>query len=75
MATELRFRQVHLDYHTSPDIPGIGSEFDAEQFTQTLEQARVDSITCFARCTMACFITILKRIQSAFTPISRIRIC
>ncbi|WP_248924452.1 alpha-amylase family protein [Paenibacillus hamazuiensis] len=50
MTTELRFRQVHLDFHTSPDIPGIGSAFDAEQFAETLEKARVDSITCFARC-------------------------
>ncbi|TDG00807.1 alpha-amylase family protein [Paenibacillus piri] len=50
MSTSLRFRQVHLDFHTSPDIPGIGAEFDADQFAATLEAARVDSITCFARC-------------------------
>ena len=24
---ELRFRQVHLDFHTSPHIPSIGPEF------------------------------------------------
>ena len=24
----LRFRQVHLDFHTSPDIAGIGERFD-----------------------------------------------
>ena len=48
--TELRFRQVHLDFHTSPDIEGIGKEFDAEEFAATLEKAHVDSITCFARC-------------------------
>ena len=24
----LRFRQVHLDFHTSPAIPGIGKAFD-----------------------------------------------
>ncbi|MBZ4644585.1 MAG: hypothetical protein PWR27_2035 [Petroclostridium sp.] len=47
---DLRFRQVHLDFHTSPDIEGIGSEFNAEEFASTLEKARVDSITCFARC-------------------------
>jgi hypothetical protein len=47
---ELRFRQVHLDFHTSPDIQDIGADFDAEEFASTLEKARVDSITCFARC-------------------------
>ncbi|UUZ95523.1 hypothetical protein LJK87_14380 [Paenibacillus sp. P25] len=50
MTTPLRFRQVHLDFHTSPGIPGIGAEFDAEAFAAVLEKARVDSITCFARC-------------------------
>jgi hypothetical protein len=24
----LRFRQIHLDFHTSPHIPGIGEKFD-----------------------------------------------
>lgn len=47
---ELRFRQMHLDFHTSEHIPGIGAEFDPEEFAATLERARVDSITCFARC-------------------------
>ncbi|MFC1714254.1 beta-galactosidase trimerization domain-containing protein [Candidatus Poribacteria bacterium] len=47
---DLRFRQVHLDFHTSEEIAGIGSEFDPEEFAATVEKARVDSITCFARC-------------------------
>lgn len=47
---DLRFRQIHLDFHTSPDIEGIGDEFDAEEFASTLEKAHVNSITCFARC-------------------------
>ncbi|HEY0075583.1 MAG TPA: beta-galactosidase trimerization domain-containing protein [Abditibacteriaceae bacterium] len=47
---ELNFRQIHLDFHTSENIPGIGADFDAEEFAQTLEKARVNSITCFARC-------------------------
>lgn len=50
MSTSLRFRQVHLDFHTSPAIPGIGADFDPEAFAATLEKARVNSITCFARC-------------------------
>lgn len=44
------FRQVHLDFHTSEHIPGIGSRFDADDFASTLADAAVDSVTCFARC-------------------------
>ena len=47
---ELRFRQVHLDFHTSPLIDNVGADFDARRFADTLEKAAVDSITCFARC-------------------------
>lgn len=47
---ELAFRQVHLDFHTSEEIPGIGSAFDPDEFADTLDRARVNSITCFARC-------------------------
>jgi hypothetical protein len=39
-----------LDFHTSGDIEGVGVDFDPEEFAATLERARVDSITCFARC-------------------------
>jgi len=46
----LRFRQVHLDFHTSEHIAGIGDQFDPERFAALLERARVNSITCFARC-------------------------
>ena len=47
--TELRFRQIHLDFHTSEHIQGVGAGFDPEKFAGTLEKARVNSITCFAR--------------------------
>lgn len=47
---ELRFRQIHLDFHTSERIAGIGAAFDPERFAETLAQAHVNSITCFARC-------------------------
>ena len=46
----LRFRQIHLDYHTSPHIEGIGKDFNPGEFAATLKKARVNSITCFARC-------------------------
>ncbi len=50
LATESRFRQIHLDFHTSEHIPLVGEAFDAREFASTLYRARVDSITCFARC-------------------------
>lgn len=43
-------RQIHLDFHTSPHIPGVGENFDPEKFAHTLKEARVESVTCFARC-------------------------
>jgi len=46
--SELRFRQIHLDFHTSEHIAGIGEAFDPDDFASTLERARVDSVTCFA---------------------------
>ncbi len=46
----LRFRQVHMDFHTSPLIPGIAADFDPAAFARTLQDAHVDSVTCFAVC-------------------------
>ncbi|MFW6279174.1 MAG: alpha-amylase family protein [Bacillota bacterium] len=45
----LRFRQVHLDFHTGEDIKNIGQDFSPADFAATLKDAHVDSITCFAR--------------------------
>ncbi|MBE6379210.1 MAG: beta-galactosidase [Lentisphaerae bacterium] len=50
MTKELRFRQVHLDFHTSPFIPEIGSKFDKKLWQERLQMAHVDSITCFSCC-------------------------
>ena len=50
MSDFLRFRQIHLDFHTSEVIEDIGADFDAEEFAATLDQARVNSVTAFARC-------------------------
>ena len=43
-------RQVHLDFHTSPLIPDVASEFDAETFARTLADAHVNSVTLTAKC-------------------------
>ncbi|MFA6567642.1 MAG: alpha-amylase family protein [Victivallales bacterium] len=47
---KLRFRQIHLDFHTSPDIGGIGEKFNRKEYQETLKDAAVDSITTFALC-------------------------
>lgn len=47
---KLRFRQVHLDFHTSPHIPDVGSKFDKAQWQEALKAGHVDSITCFSKC-------------------------
>jgi len=46
----LRFRQVHLDFHTHGDIPGIGEKFSKRQFQEALKVGRIDSITVFSKC-------------------------
>ena len=50
MKHDLRFRQIHLDFHTSPHIPGIGSKFDKKLWQERLQMAHADSITCFSCC-------------------------
>lgn len=46
----LRYRQIHLDFHTSPDIPDIGKSFDVEYWVRTFKEAAVNSVTLFATC-------------------------
>ncbi len=46
----LRFRQIHLDFHTSPHIADVGSRFHKQEWQDALRGAEVDSITCFAKC-------------------------
>jgi len=47
---KLKFRQVHLDFHTSPAIKGVGEAFDKEQFQAALKEGHVESITLFSKC-------------------------
>lgn len=46
----LRFRQVHLDFHTSGLIPDVGARFQKVQFQEALKLGHVDSVTVFAKC-------------------------
>lgn len=43
-------RQIHLDFHTSELIENVAGDFDAEQFSDTLIRAHVNSINLFGRC-------------------------
>ena len=46
----LPFRQVHLDFHTGPAIPDVGSQFDPGEFARMVKAAHINSITVFAKC-------------------------
>lgn len=46
----LPYRQVHLDFHTSECIKGIGKRFSKENFKEALIKGRVNSITLFSKC-------------------------
>lgn len=42
-------RQVHLDFHTSEQIPGIGEHFDKKQFQEALILGHVNQINIFGK--------------------------
>ena len=46
----LRYRQIHLDFHTGPWIGDVGVNFDAKEFARAMKRAHVDSVTLFAKC-------------------------
>lgn len=46
----LPYRQIHLDFHTSECIEGIGAAFTRENFRQALIEGHVNSITLFSKC-------------------------
>lgn len=43
-------RHIHLDFHTSPLIRHVASDFNAKAFAQTMKDAHVASVCVFARC-------------------------
>jgi hypothetical protein len=46
----LRYRQVHLDFHTGAQIPAVGEQFDRRQFQEMLRIGHVDGVTLFSKC-------------------------
>ena len=45
----LRSRQVHLDFHTSELISGIGEKFDKKKFQEALKAGRVNQLNIFSK--------------------------
>lgn len=43
-------RHIHLDFHTSPFIEGVGADFDPDTFADIMADARVDNVNIFAKC-------------------------
>ena len=43
-------RSVHLDFHTGPQVPDVGRDFNAAAFAQTFKDAHVDGVCVFAKC-------------------------
>lgn len=41
---------IHLDFHTSPDIEGIGEKFNRDEFIKTIKDSHIDLMTVFAKC-------------------------
>lgn len=48
-AAKRPWRKVHLDFHNSQHVASIGEKFDAAEFGETLERARVNAIVVFAK--------------------------
>ena len=47
---QLAQRQIHLDFHTGPDIPDVGADFEPAEFAAAFQAAHVNSVTVFAKC-------------------------
>jgi len=50
MSRSLPFRQIHLDFHTSPAINDVGSAFDPGEFARAMVKSHVNSVNLFAKC-------------------------
>ncbi|MCX5660777.1 MAG: hypothetical protein NTW19_13810 [Planctomycetota bacterium] len=50
MISRLPARHVHLDFHTSEHVPGVGKHFSPAQFKKALKLGGVNHITLFAKC-------------------------
>ncbi|MBQ7839696.1 MAG: beta-galactosidase trimerization domain-containing protein [Lachnospiraceae bacterium] len=46
----MNFRQIHLDFHTSEKISGIGADFNKKQYQEALLAGHINSVTTFSKC-------------------------
>jgi hypothetical protein len=46
----LPYRQIHLDFHTSPHILDVGQDFDPRKFARKMKESNINSVTVFAKC-------------------------
>jgi len=44
MQQNIGTRQIHLDFHTSEQLPGVGLNFSKAQFQAALKEAHVNAI-------------------------------
>lgn len=50
LSEPLPSRQVHLDFHTSEFIPGIGEKFDKKKWQDALKTGHINQINIFSKC-------------------------
>lgn len=43
-------RCASIDFHTSPLIPEIGTQFDKQKFAKTYQEAHIEQVLIFAKC-------------------------
>jgi hypothetical protein len=46
----MKARRVHLDFHTSEKIGGIGEKFTKEGFQKALKDGHINAVTVFSKC-------------------------
>lgn len=61
---EQPFRQIHLDFHTSRYIDGVGDLFDPDEFAETLRKRTSTQSIALAAVTTVSSIGIPKRSQN-----------
>ncbi len=53
--SNLKYRQLHIDFHTGETFPDVAKEFSKAQFASVLKKGHVNSVNLFAKCHHGCF--------------------
>lgn len=53
--SKLKYRQLHVDFHTGETFPNVAQDFSKEQFAEILKKGNIDSVNLFAKCHHGCF--------------------